>query len=155
RLFSQDVNDYLISSAQSGGGVLKMTDGEKVLRERAAALQKYWRMAAGVVNGRDLWQSFLSHNHLSESTPHEEAVLAAEASLNAVLARGPPDDTWAQGAKVLADAYASERRRITRTLKSDAAATYHPRQSPCPAAAQKTSGKETPVIGPIEHSLDE
>lgn len=173
RLFSQDVDDYLISSARtaignstghSGGAVMKITDGEetltpekieKHLQERVAALERYWRIAPGVVHGRELWPSFLSHNHLSESTPHEESVLAAESSLNAVLASGPPDETWAQRAKELADAYASERRQITRALKSDAAATYHPRQSPCPAAAQRTSGKETPVIGPIEHSLDE
>jgi len=85
----------------------------------------------------------------------EEAVLTAESALKAVLAGGPPDDTWAQRAKALAAAYASERRRITRALRSDAAPMYHPRQSPCSVAAQTTSGKETPVIGPIEHSLDE
>lgn len=172
RLFSQDVNDYVISSAraaiassagESAGVALKTKGGEtlsrekieKDLRERGAALERYWRIAPDVVHGSELWHSFLSHNHLSESTPHEEAVLAAESSLNAVLASGPPDSTWAQHAKVLADAYASERRRITRTLVSDAAATYHLRQSPCPVAAQRTSGKEKPVIGPIEHSLDE
>jgi TonB family protein len=173
RLFSQDVNEYLIPNVrtavgnpagQSGGVVTKITDGgetltpeenAKQLRERAAALRNYWRFAPGIVHSRELWHSFLMHNHLPESSPHEEAVLAAESTLNAVLAGGPPDDTWAQGAKALADAYASERRRITRTLKSDAGATYHPRQSPCSVAAQRTSGKEIPVIGPIEHSLDE
>jgi hypothetical protein len=157
RLFSQDVNDYLISSVrtavgnpagQSGGVVTKITDGgetltpeknAKHLQERAAALENYWRIAPGVVHSSELWHSFLMHNHLPESTPHEEAVLAAESSLNAVLAGGPPDNTWAQRAKALADAYASERRRITRALRSDAAATYHPRQSPCPWHAARRS----------------
>jgi TonB family protein len=173
RLFSQDVNEYLMSSVrkamstpigQSAGEAPKITDDgetltleefQKRLFERAAALENYWRIAPGVVHNRELWHSFLVHNHLPQNTPHEAPVLAAEVSLNTLLAGGPPNNDWARRAHVLAKAYSGERRRITRSLKSDAAATYHPRQSPCPAASQRTSGKEAPVVGPIEHDLDE
>ncbi|MFL6601337.1 MAG: TonB family protein [Steroidobacteraceae bacterium] len=173
RLFSQDVKDYFVAgvrratsnlAAQSGGEITKVMDGaesvtleeyQRRLLERSAALQKYWRLAPGVVHNRDLWHDFLVHNHLAESTPHGEPVLAAESNLKAILASHPPDNDWADRALVLSKAYASERRRITRALKYDAAATYRPRQTPCPAAASKTSGKDTPVIGPIEHALDE
>jgi TonB family protein len=148
----------------SAGVVPKITDDgetltpeefQKRLLERAAALENYWRIAPAVVHNRELWHPFLVHNHLEANTPHEAPVLAAEVSLKSLLAGGSPDNDWVQRAQVLGKAYAAERRRITRTLKSDAGATYHARQSPCPPASQRTSGKETPVVGPIGHSLDE
>jgi serine protease Do len=168
RLFSQDVQEYVVAPAQaafqiplSSAGTTdhpSEVDAEKLqatFAERGQALEAYWHVASAVVHDRDLWRPFLIRNHLPEDTPHEPAVLAAESGLSDLMSKESPSSDWVQRARVLDDAYVAERRRIARKIASAGSAEYHQRKSACPAPVVNTSGTEKPRPGPVSHSLEE
>jgi serine protease Do len=163
RVFSQDVEDYLIAPTQqayrtgSAGGE-SATQLQASLAERVHVLQNYWESAFGVVQERDLWPTFLAHNHLPSDTPHEAAVVSAETSFTTLVGKGgAPTEEWAASARSLEEAYGKELAQLEHKAAADTAhpPIYHPRQSPCPAPASGTSGRGTPKLRPVTTSLEE
>ena len=162
-LCSDDFEQYITPLYQAAYraplGSASADDLRKIFSERAQAYQEYWYVAPGVVHNRDLWRPFLIHNHLSEDTPHDAAVLAAESSLNALFSQpGPPTADWARYSRALQKAYVDERSRIARKLAFDpstVATSYRRRKSSCPEPAVRTSGADKPRPGFSSHSMDE
>jgi protein TonB len=162
RLASEDVEEYVTAlnqaACQTPLGTAGANDMQKTFSERGQALQEYWTVAPGVVSNRDLWQPFLIHNHLANDTPHDFAVLAAQASFNDLIRRGgPPTADWAARSWALEKAYVDERRRIARKIGTDPSpsATYRKRKSACTEPAVHTSGTEKPRPDSLSHSLEE
>lgn len=169
RLFSQDVEEYLIGFARtvlgfhsdgtpaSGSSTDATATDPKALEaegmRRANALQAYWNIAPGLVHNRDLWAPFLAYNHLPAATAHSDDVRNAEARLNAAFSETSPGIDWQQRAQDLDYAYINERHRLVGTSQLAADAVYRNRQSACPAPAAATSGKEKPAINPVTSSL--
>jgi serine protease Do len=172
RLYSEDVDEFITplyqqsyqtpigagSAAKAQSAVATLTTLQKTYEERVQAMQDYWRIAPSLVHDRDLWQSFLVHNHLPADTPHEPAVLAAESSFNELVGRGEaPTTEWSERSSALDKAYVSERARLARKVAADQTAVtgYRARQSDCPEPAIKTSGTDKPRPGPLTRSLEE
>jgi TonB family protein len=162
RLCSEDLEKYVTPLYQDAYripiGTAGAEDVGNMLTERAKAVSDYWTIAPTVVHNRDLWQPFLSHNHLSGSTPHGSTVLTAESNLNALFSKGgAPNADWTWSSRALAKAYVEERNQMARKMASDRSivVAYRPRRSNCPAPATKTSGTEKPRPGPSSRPLSE
>jgi len=163
RVFSQDVEDYLIAPAQQAyqtGSAAGETGPQlqATLAERVHVLQDYWGIALGVAQERDLWPTFLAHNHLPADTAHEAAVLSAQTSFTTLVGKGgAPTEEWVSSARSLQEAYGKELARLEHEAADDTAhpPAYHPRQSPCPAAASATSGGGKPKLRPVTTSLED
>jgi TonB family protein len=162
RRFSEDVDQYVASlykaSFQIPIGSAEAIDAGKTFSERTQAIWAYWSVAYAVVRNRDLWRPFLARNHQPEGTAHSADVLAAESSLNALIAKGgAPTAEWAAQSKALNQAYVDERKHLTVKAASDtsSAKTYVKRTTVCPEAMVRTSGTDKPRPGPLSHSLEE
>ena len=162
RLCSDDFEQYITPLYQAAYrtplGSAGADDLQKTFSEHVQAFEEYWRVAPGVAHNRDLWRPFLNRNHLSDDTPHDAAVRAAESSLNDLIGKGgPPTADWATYARALNKAYIDERNRMAREAASDptTAGAYHQRKSTCPEPAVRTSGTAKPRPGALTHSLEE
>jgi TonB family protein len=132
---------------------LNSADVSQVQKQQFLALTNYWNHYPSLTHNRDLWASFLARNALPPATLHDSAVMAAEASLLAALNSAAPDDTWSSQARELNAAYIKERERMVRQVQLPA--VFRDRVSPCPAAAERTSGKSTPAIARMNRSLED
>src|SRR5262249_29081602 len=122
--------------------------------DRDRSLRDYWIAVPGLVHDRDLWKAFLEHNHQPQDTPHTAAVLAAETSLNDLLANGqPPTSEWATRARALDQAYIDERNQMARRISISTA--YRARQSACPQPTTQTSGHDRPRPAPGSRAPEE
>ncbi|MGC1521997.1 MAG: TonB family protein [Steroidobacteraceae bacterium] len=148
RQVSDDVSEFIVKAPLDASA----SAGEQ--RERLQALSGYWKQYPAVTHNRDMWGAFLSRNHLPPDTPHEAAVLAAEAALLKALDGGAPEPAWAELARQLKETYVEERSRLVYRANL-AAATYRNRISPCPAPVAETSGTRSPKYGRLTRSLDD
>lgn len=173
RLFSQDVEEYLIGYAkvavgmQSGGsatatranagGAATADQGafEAEFERRANALRAYWAVAPALMHNRELWGDFLAHNHLPSGTVHANEIREAEARLTTALNESAPSADWQQRAQDLDYAYVNERHRLAGASPLAAGAVYRNRTTACPPPATATSGRDRPAIDPVTNPLAE
>jgi serine protease Do len=154
RKYSEDIEQYAETfrhNAEVGASFAATT-------ELVRPVVEYWSVAPGLVNNRDLWPSFLVRNHLPSDTPHSIAILAAESSLQDLLAQGgTPNADWTARSKELNSLYIAERKKLAfrAANSSSTVATYRARKSVCPAAADHTSGTGTPKLVGTPRSLEE
>jgi serine protease Do len=150
RLFSDDVSKYVLPLIQNGSA-------QGAYSEVMGSVMQYWDVAPGVISNRDLWQSFLLHNHFPENTPHSAEVIAAESALQNLLVAGTtPNSEWTTRSRALTVLYVKERQSMIFKAAQDAAGslTFHPRRSGCPAPTDHTSGTGRPKLATAPSSLD-
>jgi TonB family protein len=169
RIFSEDATEYVVglfrtameapldgSTAEGAkSGAARFQTLQSDMMARAQALEGYWGAVPPLMHNRQLWTSFLAHNHFAADTAHETRVLDAEAALRKELDQGEPGPQWAQRAVALRQSYVEERRHLAIKQNLESSAKFQDRQSKCPPPAGKTSGKETPVLQPVTTSLEE
>jgi serine protease Do len=157
-LLSQDVRDlYEAVRTQAMQTPIGSEAASKAANEQMAeaqSLQAYWHQYPALSHNRDMWAEFLSRNGMPASTPHKDEVTAAENSLLSALGSGPPSPEWAVLAHALVVAYIQERRHMP-IQANPAALDYRPRQTPCPAPAEKTSGKKSVIFSRMPRSLED
>jgi TonB family protein len=160
RRMVDDVNDFFATAKQEMVSIPMgspeadpdVWNGRQMQRQRM--LQAYWNYYPSLTHNRDVWQNFLSRNHLPATTPHSDNVLMTERALLAALRSGIPTKEWAENAQLLLNAYIDERKKLVRPsvpLPSD----YRSRISPCPAASTETSGTRSPKYGRMTRSLED
>jgi TonB family protein len=167
RQFHQDVEDYLMkdmrtlahANVQALSTELGVTPGSPTndvqsalaarFGPRMVVLQNYWALVPSLRANRDLWEHFLSLNHMPGNTAHNTSVQVAEATLRADLGRTAPEDSWVAASKALIQAYVNERANLAKAGPENRDAPWRARESPCPEAAAKTSGSPRPVMKPV------
>ncbi len=168
RTISQDFHDYIVvpareamrppaaqaTHAQSTSAPIGIPDLFGQMSQRFHVLELYWRAASTAKNNGELWPSFLANNHLSATTPHDAAVLAATAALRQALAGSDPNPQWAQLAHTLTAAYVAERRSLAMGHTGGDAEPVQPRTAPCPAPATSTSGRLLPAMAHMSSLSD-
>ncbi len=129
------------------------TKFEQSQRDQLQALQNYWSNYPSLTHNRDMWTTFLARNNMPPTTPHGVAVMNAEAALLGAMKDTVPNANWATRAHELNSAYIEERSQLVRN--SNIEVVYHNRASPCPAPAERTSGKGTVAIARMNRSLED
>jgi serine protease Do len=168
RTISQDFHDYIVvpareamssppseaAHAQSAAAPNGIPDLFGQMSQRFHVLELYWRAVSATMHNRDLWPSFLAHNHLPATTPHDASVLAATAALRQELAGNDPNPTWAKLANTLTEAYVDERKSLALRHTGQDADPMQPRATPCPAPANSTSGHFLPAMAHMSSLSD-
>jgi serine protease Do len=155
RLMSDEMNT-LIAAARAQLGASGASEEQVVfdLAQHSTVLWNYWRESARLRHQRELWSSFLVNNRRPPDTPHSELVLSDEQALVQMFHSGVPSEAWTE--KVVRLREALEQERLQSTLQMVLTeADYHPRVSPCPAAAPASSTTDQAQIVPPKHGPDE
>jgi TonB family protein len=129
-------------------------DTDPQLQPRFESLVEYWKNYPALAHNRNMWSNYLARNGMAPDTPHGAAVITAETSLLAALNGGTPTPEWSERANALRTAYIEERKHLA-TGRLPPADQYRKRVSPCPAPAEKTSGKHAPSYGRMNRSLED
>ncbi len=155
RLLSEDLRDALAAARIRFG--TPGADPQQLLMDlyqQTKLLWRYWATVPVLRHDRELWSTFLVRNHRALDTPHRPAVVAAEKALTEAVQKGAPSEEWVTLSQKLWAAYVQERSAEARMMPlSDA--DYHPRLSPCPAPATRTSGQDRVTVGKMSRTPDE
>ncbi|HMI37864.1 MAG TPA: energy transducer TonB, partial [Steroidobacteraceae bacterium] len=155
RLMSEDLRDTLAAARIRFG--TPGADPQQLIKDmyqQTKMLWSYWAIVPALRHNREMWSTFLARNHRDLDTPHHPEVLAAEKALMEALQKGEPSEEWVTLARKLLAAYVQERSAEARTRPlSDA--DYHPRLSPCPAPATRTSGLSQVIVEKMSRTPDE
>ncbi len=156
--WSQDLRDfysaYKARAKSKAVGTIADLESDPQERQRFQSLVEYWKNYPSLSHNRDMWSSYLSRNGMPPDTPHDATVMAAENSLITALNGGTPTPEWTARAQALRSAYIEERNRLVK-VRQTASVEYRKRISPCPAPAEKTSGKRLPSYSRMNRSLED